>query len=456
MIRPAPAGGTVTATGRTWVCQYLPADPITLTGNTGQIVHWERKKLSESNWVTINSNRTTIAPDSSTSGTFFYRARVGNGNCDTVSNIIEFTVREKPVGSATVSGNEICSGTQVTVTLHNQGSGVPAYKWSRNLIDSIIGIDTSGNGGTITGTPVFTSQTINSHTLIFTCLITVNTCFGDPFTARVKVKPLPLPQKIIGDFDVCQQEKTYKITLTTDETCLWTITPSTLGNIDEADISEIRVNWKNAGEGKLRVLVNKNGCSTLNDSTVTVGPNKAPADSLARMNFISNDTLVLLCQKHINETAKDYLFSWGFENKRTGGETLLAQNTNKSYWIFPDFNLDSNRYFVLISYKNLNTCIAKTYYIPLTKESISVKNDLLVFPNPNNGIFSITIDDEYTGPMELIIYNLTGQECFRTSIIKKFRIQSYHLTIPNLTTNIYPIVVRLGNGVQLIKKMIIY
>jgi len=77
------------------------------------------------------------------------------------------------------------------------------------------------------------------------------------------------------------------------------------------------------------------------------------------------------------------------------------------------------------------------FSIPLSIEQNNLYNSLLIYPNPNNGMFSISMNNELFGDLSISLYNNLGINIFNTIIHK----QNFNLTqkikLNNLMSGIY-------------------
>jgi uncharacterized protein YjdB len=152
-VDPATVGGTIQ--GSATVCPGSSTTTLTLRGQTGSIVKWQK---STDNWSTAtdveNTTTTLVAEDlTATTG---YRAVVRSGVCPVV-NSAAATVRVNPQGQVNQpDGQVISSGAAtaaVTFATTNTG-GETTYTWTNSK--SSIGLAASGSGNIASFTAVNT------------------------------------------------------------------------------------------------------------------------------------------------------------------------------------------------------------------------------------------------------------------------------------------------------------
>ncbi len=109
---------------------------LTLSGNIGSVVRWERSTSSTfASGVTSISNTTTSLTETlSTAGTYYYRAVVQQSGCGSAINSngypVTVTAGSPPVGG-TISSSSSCSGTNnITLTLSGHSGNITKWQFS--------------------------------------------------------------------------------------------------------------------------------------------------------------------------------------------------------------------------------------------------------------------------------------------------------------------------------------
>jgi len=129
-VDPTSVGGTVASAQE--ICSGSSPNDLTLSGNTGAVVKWQK---STDNFVSNSSDivntTTTLSPGALTQDTWF-RAVVQSGVCASAnSNIVKITVDAASVGGTVASAQTICSGsTASNLTLTGKTGNV--IKWQKS------------------------------------------------------------------------------------------------------------------------------------------------------------------------------------------------------------------------------------------------------------------------------------------------------------------------------------
>jgi hypothetical protein len=150
-VTPASVGGTVAA-NQTLCSGSTPAD-LTLTGNVGSVVRWERSSdIAFTSPVTIANTSTTLsgATIGALTATTYFRAVVQNGSTPAAtSSIVTITVDQPSVGG-TISGSATVCGASNSGTLTLSGYTGSIVKWQSAT--------TSDFSGTITDYAITTNE----------------------------------------------------------------------------------------------------------------------------------------------------------------------------------------------------------------------------------------------------------------------------------------------------------
>ncbi|HCX24974.1 MAG: hypothetical protein CMB80_20260 [Flammeovirgaceae bacterium] len=112
-VIPETVGGTLS--GSTTRCADDDATyTLSLSGETGDVVRWERSLTGSDQWISIN-NTTTTLDYSDLQETTYFRAIVQNGVCEEeVSSTATIQIDELSEGGEISGSTEVCSGTNST------------------------------------------------------------------------------------------------------------------------------------------------------------------------------------------------------------------------------------------------------------------------------------------------------------------------------------------------------
>ena len=90
-----------------------------------------------------------------------------------------------------------------------------------------------------------------------------------------------------------------------------------------------------------------------------------------------------------------------------------------------------------------------------SKKSENMGGDILIYPNPNNGVFNLTINSDIKGKMDIRIFDFTGKELKRIELAKDIYMLSFLIELTDAAIGTYFIEVRNDNVVLKRKTFII-
>jgi len=147
----ASVGGSVSG-GTATICQGSSTGTMTLSGQTGSVVRWERR-LNSGTWTSIASTATTYSETPSSAGTWQYRAVVRSGTCaEAFSAARSITVQASSLGGSIAAASSTICLNASTGTMTLSGHRGSVLRWERRH-----------NGGTWTN--LTTTATTYSETL---------------------------------------------------------------------------------------------------------------------------------------------------------------------------------------------------------------------------------------------------------------------------------------------------
>ena len=199
----ATIAGTITG-GSTPICIGSSTGTMTLSGNRGSIVRWEKQRNSEG-WTTISSTASTYSETPSSAGTWYYRAYVQNGTCtgaysNTITIQVDATSNAGTVTQSPVSGSAVCSGTNVQYT---QSGGVGSFNYFEYQWDGTGG-SWSGSWGT---TNPYTWTSGNpGHVLNVRAVVTNGACpasVSSPVSVTIKTSSTAPTGIIVTNNNTC-------------------------------------------------------------------------------------------------------------------------------------------------------------------------------------------------------------------------------------------------------------
>ncbi|MCH7515228.1 MAG: hypothetical protein IH947_14990, partial [Bacteroidetes bacterium] len=165
-VDPASNGGTLTAGGPTTICETGTTPLMTLAGELGTILRWERQ-FNGGGFVDIgNGGSNTFSEALAAAGTYDYQVVVQSGVCPiATSNIITITVDPTSVaGTLSATGpTTICEGSTADLSLAGETGTV--IRWERQFNGG--GFVDIGNGGSTTlSDPLATAGTYDYQLVV--------------------------------------------------------------------------------------------------------------------------------------------------------------------------------------------------------------------------------------------------------------------------------------------------
>jgi hypothetical protein len=150
-IYAVTVGGTLSGTN-TEICLGDNSGIITLSGQVGSIVRWQ-KRLDGGAWTNIVNTNSTYSETPSGIGLWEYRAEIKSGTCNTeFSTVYGITVYPAVVaGTVSGSGTQICLGSS-TGTLTLTGYVGSIVRWQRS-VDGGAWVDIAHTADTYSETP---------------------------------------------------------------------------------------------------------------------------------------------------------------------------------------------------------------------------------------------------------------------------------------------------------------
>jgi gliding motility-associated-like protein len=198
-------GGTVA--GGTTRCEDDDAVyTLTLSGQTGEVVRWERSLTGVDQWITID-NTTTSLDYSNLAQTTYFRALVKSGVCAGVnSSIATIQIDELSVGGTLGGGGTVCSGTNATtLELSSYTGGVVEWQSAASSTGPWTPI-----ASTATSMP-FDNLTATTY---YRVIVQNGVCSSSPSSvAEIEVSPATVAGLVNGSAVVCYGTNSGQLTL---------------------------------------------------------------------------------------------------------------------------------------------------------------------------------------------------------------------------------------------------
>ncbi|MEI6346459.1 MAG: LamG-like jellyroll fold domain-containing protein [Bacteroidota bacterium] len=268
-IYPTTIAGTISGGGT--VCLGNSTGTLTLTGQTGNILKWQ-KKLNNGIWSDINNTISTYGETPLSVGVWKYRALVQSGVCTSLfSDSVTVNIIDIPESAGTINGfATVCQGQNSVIYTVPTITNATSYIW------------TLPSGAT--GTSSTNSITVNYGTSATSGNITVkahNTCGdGSISTLGITVNPLPISAGTINGFaTVCQGQNSviYSVpTITNATSYIWTLPSGATGT---SSTNSITVNYGTSAISGDITVKGHNTCGDGSLSTLAITVNPLPDNS---------------------------------------------------------------------------------------------------------------------------------------------------------------------------------
>jgi hypothetical protein len=325
--------------------------PATCSGKTATLTATGASTYTWSPNIGTTATVTTPALTSNTS----YTVTGTTGSC---SKTAVATVTVTALPNVTVTSPSICSGSTATIT----ASGASTYSWSPNI----------GSTATVT-TPVLTANTS------YTVTGTTGSCSKTAVATVAVNTSAPAVTVSPSNTSICQGSS---VTLLASgaNNYIWS-QPGAVGNT---------LTFTPSGTISVNVSGTITGCSTAGNASAAITVKPTPATPAITQ---SNDTL------YSNVIIAGASYEW----YKSG---VLQTTTSTAYYKFTG----SGIYTVKIINNGCPSAISANYNAVLTSVfSKKLVVDFTVFPNPNNGIFEISITSNVNKTYHLALMNTIGQ-----------------------------------------------
>lgn len=261
-------GGTLSADDT--VCATANSGTLTLSGYTGNIMHWESSTDGGTTWLTL-ANTTSSQTYTNLSTTTMYRVDVKSGVCnDATSNTVTITVDPTAVGGTVNGSTSVCGNTN-SGTLTLSGSVGTIVNWESSS-------DAGATWTTIANTTTSQTYTNLTDTTWFRVIVSSGLCGNDTSSIGViTVIPSSSGGVLSMDDTVCASSNLGTLTLSgyTGVIQHWEssvdggLTWLTLAN---SSASQSYLNLTTSTSYRVIVLSGSCGTATSNTVTITVDP----------------------------------------------------------------------------------------------------------------------------------------------------------------------------------------
>ncbi len=189
------------------ICLGASTGTLTLTGYTGNVLHWQ-KRINDMSWVNISNTGSSYSEIPVQAGLWQYRAVVQNGSCSPAySSSYSLNIDANTQGGTVTGGTTICPGTMTPVLGLSGQTGI-VIAWQKRLNEGAW-TDISHTGTTFAEVPVA------SGNWDYRAKVINGVCTTEFSTATtVVVLPLNVGGQVNGSGSICLGSSTPLLSLT--------------------------------------------------------------------------------------------------------------------------------------------------------------------------------------------------------------------------------------------------
>ena len=387
---------------------------LSLSGYSGNI-QWQESENNE-DWSDISDENSASYNSGELLTTKYYRAKVTTSCSEVYSQTLEIVVNEYPAGGTSYSSSDfVCEGRSASIILSGSNGNI---QW-QNSTDSLSWNNIEGATSTIYNTPALTTKTY------YKVLVSVPYC-GEEYSnvSFVTVNPNPIggTASVVED-SVCSGTSAsisvsdYLGAIQWQESSdneSWSyISNATSEQYSTPPISE---------ETYFRAEVSSKGCSDAYSSSIKVNTKPLP---VSNFNYNAERGIV----SFIDNSQNGETYFWNFGDDSTSTEKEPTHN----YLSNSDFN-------VLQKVSNVCGSDSTTKHISISGvgiNEINANNIINIYPNPNNGMFSIKYSSKEIGSIVIELFNIEGKLMFSKNYEKQTVEFNTTFELQNLSKGIY-------------------
>ncbi|HKB45618.1 MAG TPA: T9SS type A sorting domain-containing protein [Chitinophagaceae bacterium] len=340
-VNPTSVGGSVTS-AQTICYGSQPANDLSLSGNTGAVIKWQR---STDNFVSnvsdisnISSTLTAATIGVLTQDTWF-RAVVKSGECSSAnSGAIKITVNPTSVGGSVASNQTICYGNQPNSNLTLSGNTGAVVKWQRSTDNFVSNVSDIANT-----TATLTAAAIGALTqdTWFRAVVKSGVCSeANSGIVKITVNPTSVGGSVAAAQTICsgnQPNSSVSLSGNTGTVVKWQKSTSSNFSSGVSDIASTSTTLSAAAIGVLtqdtwiRAIVKSGVCSETNSDAVKITVQQPiSSNTIAASQTICSGTAPSgLTGSTPNGGDGSYTYQW--QSKTTGGFSNIVSATGKDY-----------------------------------------------------------------------------------------------------------------------------
>ncbi|MCX6249756.1 MAG: hypothetical protein NTX61_03295 [Bacteroidetes bacterium] len=420
------SGTYITQTGMTSYTWTVAAGGIIMAGGTSASPYISVKwTATGSKWVSVNYTNTS-------------------GCRASLSSQFAITVNALPVPTITGSASA-CQGPNAVI--YSTQAGMTNYIW------------TISSGGTITSGQGTASITVTWN-VAGTQWVKVNYTNANGCTAitaaqfNVTVIAIPVPS-ITGPATACSGTTCYYYTESGKTNYVWTVSPG--GTIIAGSgTKSIYVTWSSPGTRTVSVIYNNpTGCPVLNPTVKSVVINPVPAPTITGPTTVCVGSYV---SYYTEAGMTNYTWTLG----GSGGSIYSGFNGRQ---ILVRWTIAGPK-TVNVNYTNAGGCRAPVpaslsvtvnacASLPEGIEDQQLTRDFRIYPNPNQGQFTVSMECYCDENCDLFVFNTFGQKIYELKNLVINGKKEQTIDLGNLPDGLYSVVFR-NRDQWLVKKLLIY
>ena len=399
--------------------------------------HWEWRLNQNSSWNPIgdtisnfqrNLNIGTIPGDTTVIIRAQYRDSIDNWGCISGFDSTNLRIRIAPQEIVTVNQSSVCSGDNITASLVD----IAGYSHHWNIVTLSDSLIVGPQEDTITinnfNFTILNQSLINTgfaNLLVQPITSDPNSCNGIQDTIPLVIHRVPASPLIPhSDTTVCSfaQNLIFPIAAQAGMQYIWTTLGSTLLNMNNPDTSTVGGFSVNAVTSVQTDSVSVYGVYT-NDPVCrgasafvqfTITPDIAPNTSGNIVKYLELDNTLVCLRNDVDG------FQWGCDRKSDLKDSIIPDQIFQSCSFGNSFDVTNFYYWVILYQGN---CKSKYYFggvngndFPdyvrggLPQETTDGSPSLLVFPNPSQGNFVISLQNFLGTKATMEIYDALGKQ----------------------------------------------
>ena len=340
-VNPTSVGGSV-ASPQTICYGSQAAGDLSLSGNTGSVVKWQRSTdnfVSNVSDITNTTTTLTAAAIGALTQDTWFRAVVKSGECSSAnSGSVKITVNPASVGGSITSNQTICYGSQPNSNLTLSGNTGTVVKWQRSTDNFVSNIsDIANTTTTLTAAAI---GTLTQDTW-FRAVVKSGVCSeANSGSVKIAVNPISVGGSVAAAQTICsgsQPNSNLALSGNTGTVVKWQRSTSSNFSSGVSDIANTGTTLSAAAIGVLtqdtwfRAVVKSGVCSEANSDAVKITVQQPiNSNTIAASQIIcSGTTPAGLTGSTPGGGDGNYTYQW--QSKTSGGFSNIAGATGKDY-----------------------------------------------------------------------------------------------------------------------------